>query len=95
MTDKTEWEVVDAPSEAAPQSPTHLLKSLLGPWWRWKIGAVAVIAAATLTVFAMVALSVLIVMAIATSIFLGIRLLLHWLHGDRPSTVTTLRRRDW
>jgi len=45
MTEKTDWEVVDAPAQNR-RSPTltDLLRALLGRRWRWKIAGIGMLA---------------------------------------------------
>lgn len=55
MVEKTEWEIVDAEETRHVESRdplSMLMQSLLGPWWRWKAGAVAALAVVTLVFFA-------------------------------------------
>ncbi len=44
MNDKVDWEVVDAePAQnSARRTPDEFLSAALGPWWRWKVGAMLV-----------------------------------------------------
>ena len=44
-TEQAEWEVVDTigPQQASPKaSRAALLRTMLGPWWRWKVAALIV-----------------------------------------------------
>jgi hypothetical protein len=66
MTEKTEWEVVDGPPQDRRPNLQQLMKNLLGPWWRWKIAGLLVVAGVTLIFFlTFAAVFVLGVMAVA------------------------------
>lgn len=47
MSEKVEWEVVDnteaGPIPNASRTPGEFFGALLGPWWRWKVGAALVL----------------------------------------------------
>jgi predicted lipid-binding transport protein (Tim44 family) len=70
MSEKIEWEVVDAPApqQARPQArPTLklLLQALLGRWWRWKLFGIAVAVCLLLAVLISVAGVALLVVSVA------------------------------
>jgi uncharacterized membrane protein HdeD (DUF308 family) len=87
MNDKTEWEVVEADQPDPRRTPADMLKAMLGPWWRWKIGAAVVLASLALLFF--VALAGVVVVAVLAFALLsvGIAKLRRWLRQapeDRP-----------
>lgn len=54
--EQAEWEVVDTIGPQAPPKATRaaVMRAMLGPWWRWKMAAVALLLCAVLAlVFAM------------------------------------------
>lgn len=70
MSEKIEWEVVDAPApqQARPQArPTLklLLQALLGRWWRWKLFGIAVAICLTLALVISLAGVTLLVVSVA------------------------------
>jgi hypothetical protein len=97
VTEKTEWELVDAdaPSSSnrsgaydaygnaydgkAPQSPMHLLKAVLGPYWRWKIAGLAIVASLALILLATVAGVFMVTMSAVVIMAVIIRKLKYWL----------------
>jgi hypothetical protein len=94
MTEKTEWEVVDAPSpnqghqghqEQARPTIWRLMKTLLGPWWQWKVAGVAIVAGMALVLFAaLTGVAVLLMSATAITLF-GIGKVRQWLRRDHGS----------
>lgn len=88
MTEKTEWEVVDAP---APGARSHgagfrlpqLLREILGPHWKWKIAGAAVVAGLALgLVLAIAGVAIVTLTAVALVSF-AIAKLRQWLRGKR------------
>lgn len=89
MTEKTEWEVVDAdaPPQDTRQTLQQLMKNMLGPWWRWKVAGVVIAAGAALMFFLTVtAIFILGVMA-AAIISIGIGKVRQWLCARPGSAV--------
>jgi uncharacterized YccA/Bax inhibitor family protein len=88
MIEKTEWEIVDAPSPEQPQarpSLWQLMKTLLGPWWQWKIAGIAITAGLALVLFAaLTGVIVLLISATALTVF-GIGKVRQWLRGGHGS----------
>lgn len=97
MTEKTEWEIVDAPassssssasssgaSEAQRQSLWRTMQVLLGPWWRWKIAGTAILAVLTLVFFITLTGMAIVVLAAGGAIALGVSKVRQWL-GRGPS----------
>jgi hypothetical protein len=92
VTEKVEWEVVDAPSpesnshQRQPHTHKHLLEALLGRWWRWKIAGVATVAILALVFFfTLASIFILVVPAIAV-LSLGISKLGQWLRREQRSS---------
>ena len=91
MTEKPEWEVVDAPPQDTRQTLQQLLKNMLGPWWRWKIAGLVVAAGAALIFFLTVtAVFVLGVMAVAV-VSIGVAKIRQWLRSKPGSAVRERR----
>jgi hypothetical protein len=71
MSEKMEWEVVDAPMPEAPLPngrPTFklLMQALLGRWWRWKLLGIALAASLLLAVLVSLAgIALLVVSSVA------------------------------
>lgn len=91
MTEKTEWEVVDAPSQDRRPSLQQLLRNLLGRWWRWKIAGVAVVLGLALTFFLTVAAVFVVGLVTVALISLVVAKLRLWLRS-RPGTAIRERR---
>jgi hypothetical protein len=83
MTEKAEWEVVDAPRAASRQTLAEAMKARLGPWWRWKLAGAA--AVASLAVALLIALTGILIlgMGIAAVAVIGIRKLGQWLRRNQ------------
>jgi hypothetical protein len=71
MSDKIEWEVVDAPMPEGPSPQAQarpalkqLLQALLGRWWRWKLFGIAVAASLLLAVLVSLAGIALLVVSV-------------------------------
>jgi hypothetical protein len=83
MTEKTEWELVDAPAsesaeaqqrqkQAQQQTLWRSMQALLGPWWRWKLAGTAILAAATLAFFITVTGVAIVLLSAAALVALGV-----------------------
>lgn len=70
MSEKVEWEIVDGAQPDPPRTPTDTLRAMLGPWWRWKIGAAIVFAGLALLFF--VALAGIVVVAVIAFALLSV-----------------------
>lgn len=81
MTEKTEWEVVDAPADATSGARGPRM-ALIDPWWKWKLAAVAALAMLVFAFFAMlVGVAAVAIAALAVAVA-GVRKLMHWLRRD-------------
>lgn len=85
MTEKTEWEVIDAPAPAARETLRQLLARLLGPWWRWKVVGGLTLAGVALAALAALAGIVVIFMAAAALVSIAVAKTMHWLRGWHAS----------
>ncbi|MDB5727336.1 MAG: hypothetical protein JWQ00_541 [Noviherbaspirillum sp.] len=88
MTEKPEWEVLDAPSPGAQsrgarQSLPQLLKAMFGPRWKWKIAAVAVVAGLALAILLAVAGIVVITVTAVALVSIGVATVRSWLSGNK------------
>jgi predicted lipid-binding transport protein (Tim44 family) len=83
MNETTEWEVVDAPAPDARQTMRQLMKTLLGPWWKWKIAGVATIAGLALVFFAALTGVLMLVILIGAITSVGIGKFRQWRRRDR------------
>ncbi len=83
MSNKVEWELVDAPASRTSQSAPHFLKALLGPWWKWKAGAAAIVTAAVLLLLATVAGIVMLGLVAVALLSLAVHRVRVWLDSAR------------
>lgn len=88
MNDKVEWEVVDTDASEGLRSqhiaptPQELLKTMLGPWWRWKLAGLFVVGGIVLVFVAAVA-GVVVVTAIAFALLaIATVRVRNWLRGS-------------
>lgn len=92
MTEKTDWELVDGPSPAAP-APTlqEMLRALLGRHWRWKLAGIAIVAALALTLVITLAVTVagvaVVLLGAGALLSLAIAKLRRWI-GREQRTLT-------
>lgn len=91
MNDKTEWEVVDSPSDGQSSSarPTlrDVLKAMLGQHWRWKIAGVAVVGGVMLALLLTLTGVVALLMIAGAILSISIAKLRQWLGRGRRSVV--------
>jgi hypothetical protein len=93
MTERVEWEVVDdAPSPGKRPTIQQLMKTLLGPWWRWKIAGTATVAALAVVLFATLSGIILLLMAAVGIMSIGIARFKRWLRRSDESL--TVRREE-
>ncbi|HYD59879.1 MAG TPA: hypothetical protein VEC35_05975 [Noviherbaspirillum sp.] len=95
MTEKVEWEVVDAP-EATGEHRAHrqaryaageAMHAMLGRWWKWKVAGTAIVSVLTLALFATLTGALVLLFVAGTLLSLGVRKLKQWLSaGSRPGT---------
>ncbi|HJV76238.1 MAG TPA: hypothetical protein VJ654_18605 [Noviherbaspirillum sp.] len=86
MTEKAEWELVDAPLPGTRPTLREVLRALLGRHWGWKLFGAAIIASLALTLMLMLTgMAVLLVTATAL-LSLGIGKLRQWL-GRRQRSI--------
>lgn len=79
MTERVEWEVVDAPAPGKRPTMQQLMKTLLGPWWRWKIAGAATVAAVVVVFFATLTGIILLLMVAIGIMSVGIGKFRRWL----------------
>jgi hypothetical protein len=88
MTERVEWEVVDnAPSPGKRPTIQQLMKTLLGPWWRWKIAGTATVAALVVVFFATLTGIFLLLMAAVGIMSIGISKFRQWLRSSDGSLI--------
>jgi apolipoprotein N-acyltransferase len=90
MSDKTEWEVLDAPSPGEQardprQGLSHLLRQLLGPYWKWKIAGAAAIGGLALAVLIALTGVVLVTLTAVAVLSIVVAAVRGWLRGGRNS----------
>lgn len=93
MNDKTEWEVVDEPSSGTRPRPAmrHLMETLLGRGWRWKVAGGIAIAAVAVVFFASVSIVVALLMATVAVISIGVGKIKQMMGNSKRSEIV---RRD-
>ncbi|WP_019143401.1 hypothetical protein [Noviherbaspirillum massiliense] len=99
MIEKTEWEVVDAPSPGARPTLRQLLQGVLGPHWYWKLAGMAVVASLALVLFATITGVILVLAATGALLSFGIGKFRQWMaHGRGAGAaggeLDILRERD-
>ncbi|MDB5772882.1 MAG: hypothetical protein JWM42_3256 [Burkholderia sp.] len=94
MTERVEWEVVDGPAPGKKSTPQQLFKNMLGPWWRWKIAAVATVAAVVLVLFVTLAGVVLLSLAAIGILAVALGKFLKWMRRSQGTTSMVNRSRD-
>ncbi len=86
MTEKTEWEVVDEVRDKARTEPRQtiqdLMKTLLGPWWRWKLAGTATVAGLAIVFFATLTGMIALLLSAAAIVSIGIGKLRQWWRRD-------------
>lgn len=83
MTEKPEWELLDAPPQGARPKLRDILKALLGPHWRWKMFGAALVASLALTLMLMLAGVAVVLIVAGTLLSFGIGKLRRWLGRER------------
>jgi hypothetical protein len=83
MSEKNEWEVIDAMPPNARQSASGFMKGVLGPQWRWKAAGAAIAASLVLLLLAAITSAIVVVMAAGAILSIGIGKLRQWLRRDR------------
>ncbi|MES2535551.1 MAG: hypothetical protein V4632_06720 [Pseudomonadota bacterium] len=82
MPEKTEWEIVDGPAPGARPTLRQLLLTVLGPWWRWKLAGIAVVAITVLVFFATVVGVFMLVLSAAAILALVVRKVTQWMRSS-------------
>lgn len=82
MIEKTEWEVIDVPADAA-SGARGPRTAIADPWWKWKLAAVAALAMLVLVFFAMLVGVTAIAIASLAIAAAGVRKFRHWLRRNR------------
>jgi hypothetical protein len=99
MTEKVEWEVVDAPEAVnarhqrranhahhARRATGEAMHAMLGRWWKWKIAGTAVVTVVTLALFATLTGALVLLFVAGTLLSVGVRKLKQWLGAGRSGT---------
>lgn len=79
MSEKVEWEVVDAPAPGAGRTSRDQMKMLFGAGWRWKAVGAVVVAALAVVLFATVTSAVFLIMAAGAILSAMIAQVRQWL----------------
>ena len=91
MTEKPEWEIVDAAPQDARQTAQQLLKNMLGPWWRWKIAGLVIAAGAALMFFLTISAVFILGVMVVAVLSIGAGKVRQWLRA-RPGSSIRERR---
>lgn len=96
MTEKVEWEVVDAPETAGDRHARHAgrahhtageaMQAMLGRWWKWKVAGTAIVTVLTLALFATLTGALVLLFVAGTLLSVGVRKLKQWLGTGRSGT---------
>jgi hypothetical protein len=91
MTERVEWEVVDAPSARSGkrQAAGEAMRMMLGRGWKWKIAGTAIVSLVTLALFATLTGALVLLFTAGTLITVAVRKMKQWLlGGKRPAGAT-------
>lgn len=84
MTEKSEWELVDAPLPGTRPTLREVLKALLGRHWGWKLLGMAIIASAVLALMVMLTGMAVLLVTAGAILSIGIGKVRQWLgRGQR------------
>ena len=72
MTEKAEWELVDAPLPGARPTLREVLKALLGRHWGWKLLGTAIIASLVLALMVMLTGMAVLLVTVGAVLSIGI-----------------------
>ena len=89
MTEKVDWELVDAPSSSdhgKRRATREAMHAMLGRWWKWKIAGTAVVTVLTLALFATLTGALVLLFVAGTLLSIGVRKLKQWLGAGRTDT---------
>ncbi|HJV86860.1 MAG TPA: hypothetical protein VJ698_15450 [Noviherbaspirillum sp.] len=81
MTEKAEWEVVDHERVASRPNVADVMRALLGPWWRWKLAASAVVTCIALTLIVTLSGILVSVLLMVGVTVIALRKVGSWLRG--------------
>ncbi|RZI44654.1 hypothetical protein EGT07_04375 [Herbaspirillum sp. HC18] len=92
MTERVEWELVDAPAASgkrhAGQATREALHALLGRQWKWKIAGTAIVTLLMVALLATLTGAVVLLFVAGTLLSVGIRKLKAWFgYGGRSSNL--------
>lgn len=91
MTEKTEWEVVDEPTQAKGSNFKRrkglqdLMSGLLGRWWRWKVAGAGLVGIAAFAVVATLSIMLVLLMTAGAALALGVAKIRQWLQGGKTT----------
>lgn len=91
MTEKTEWEVVDEPTQAKGSNFKRgkglqdLMSGLLGRWWRWKVAGASLVGIVAFAIVATLSIMLVLLMTAGAVLALGIAKIRQWLHGGKTT----------
>lgn len=85
MTEKAEWELVDAPLPGARPTLREVLKALLGRHWGWKLLGTAIIASLVLALMVMLTGMAVLLVTAGAVLSIGIGKLRQWLGRSQRS----------
>ncbi len=89
MNDKVEWEIVDDAQQTQqgnrppphPATSQDALKAMLGPWWRWKLAGMFVLAALALVLVTAVAGVLVVTGVVLALVTFAVARVRNWLRG--------------
>lgn len=93
MIEKTEWEVIDdgAQSNARPNArptPQHLLRAMLGPYWRWKLAGFFILTGIVLAILVAFVGAVVLALTAAGIVLFATTKIKRWLQRGSGTHLT-------
>lgn len=85
MTEKAEWELIDAPLPGTRPTLREVLKALLGRYWGWKLLGTAILASVVLALMVMLTGMAVLLVTAGAVLSIGIGKLRQWLGRSQRS----------
>lgn len=88
MTERVEWEVVDAPTPGRGKrhGAGEAMRAMLGRGWKWKIAGTAIVSVLTLAFFATLTGALVLLFTAGTLLSVAVRKLKQWLFAGKRET---------
>ena len=90
MTERVEWEVVDAPPAGShKRAARDAMHAMLGRGWKWKIAGTALVTVLTLAIFATLTGALVLLFVAGSLLSVAVRKLKQWLGSGRDGSNDT------